>query len=95
MSYQKVDSIIQDWADKHKLTVYTSYQDYEVRSVDVVDQNGQKYQIWIDPPDQNGNVKVHAWDYKKKREDRTVSISDLGICLEEVYSTVLRWIQTN
>jgi len=95
VGYQKIDPIIQDWADKHKLRVYTSYQDYEVRSVDVVDQKGRKYQIWIDSPDQFGNVGVHAWDYKRRRKDYMVSTNDLRGCLEEAYNTVLLWIQTN
>ena len=95
MSYQQIDPVIWDWVDKHNLSVYTSYQDYEVRSVDVVDQQGQKYQIWIDPPDQFGNVAVHAWDYKKRRKDYIVSINELRSCLEEAYNIVLHWIQTS
>jgi hypothetical protein len=95
MSYENIDPIIREWANKHKLTVYSSYQDYEVRSLDVVDEKGRKYQIWIDPPDENGSVDVHAWDYKKRRKDYTTSTYDLGICLEQAYNTVLLWIQAN
>jgi len=95
MSYQSLDPIIQDWADKHKLTIYTSYQDYEVRSTDVVDNEGRKYQIWVDPPDQYGNVGVHAWDYRKRRKDYTTPTKDLGNCLELAYNSVLLWIQAN
>lgn len=95
MSYQNIDLIIRDWADKHKLTLYTSYRDHEVRSVDVVDQRGRKYQIWIDPPDQKGNVEVHAWDYRRKRKDYAVSINNLSSCLDDAYDVVLHWIQTN
>jgi hypothetical protein len=95
MSYQNIDTIIQDWADKYKLSVYTSYQDYEVRSVDIVDEKGRKYQIWVDPPDHDGNVEVHAWDYRKRRRNYTTSEKDLGICLDEAYNTVLVWIQDN
>lgn len=95
MSYNKIDAMIQAWADKHKLTVYTSYQDYEVRSVDVFDRKGRKYQIWIDKPDQFDNVEVHAWDYRSRKKEYTVLTSDLPACLEEAYNTVLVWIQSN
>ncbi len=95
MSYHQIDYIVQHWVVKHMLTLYPSHQDYEVRSVDIVDQRGRKYQIWIDPPDQKGNLEVHAWDYKRKRKDYTASIDDLGNCLEEAYSAVLLWMQTN
>ena len=95
MSYQEIDAIIRDWADKYKLTLYTSYQDQEVRSVDVADPRGQKYQIWIDPPDRKGNVEVHAWDYSRKRKDYAVSINDLRRCLEDAYAVVLHWSRIN
>jgi hypothetical protein len=95
MSYQKIDLTIRDWSDKYKLSVYTSYKDYEVRSVDVVDQKGRKYQIWIDPPDQRGNVEVHAWDYRRRRKDYIVSANDLRSCLEEAYNVVSLWIRSS
>jgi len=90
MSYLLIDSIISKWAAKHSFTVYRQYQDEEVRSVDVVSPNGQKYQIWIDPPE--GTVAVHAWDYKKRRRDWKGSIDQLFQNLEEASQTVKSWM---
>ena len=89
MSYATIDSTIKAWVTMHNLTLFTVYQDYEVRSVDVVNQLGHRCQIWIDEPDGRGQVGVHAWDYRKKKKDYSVQISELPKCLEEAY----KWCQ--
>lgn len=90
IDYSKVDGIIFSWARKHKLTIYTRHQDQEVRSADVVSPKGKKYQIWIDSP--NGKmVAVHAWDYKKQRQDWMGPIDQLANNLEDAIRTVESW----
>jgi hypothetical protein len=90
MSYSSVDPIIVSWATKHQLFVYSRYQDLEVRSVDVVDLTGHKFQIWIDPP-KGKSVSVHAWDYKKRRKDWNVEVENLNQCLNEALYLVKSW----
>jgi len=92
MSYDQIDETINAWAGEHKLNVFTHYQDYDVRSTDVVDKLGNKYQIWIDEPKSDGSVEVHAWDYKKKREDFMTTTLDLMSALEAAYLQVSSWI---
>jgi hypothetical protein len=82
IDYSTIDEVIPSWATKHRLTLYTQYQDQEVRSVDVVSPKGRKFQIWIDPPS-GGGVAVHAWDYKKQRRDWKGTTSHLAQYLEE------------
>lgn len=92
MSYESIERIISAWAIKHALHVYTTYRDEEVRSVELVSPNGRKCQLWVDAPDQSGNIQVHVWDYKKRRIDRTSSAADLNSCLEQSYATAREWL---
>jgi hypothetical protein len=93
MSYESIDPIITAWAAKHTLHLYTTYRDEEVRSVDMVGSNGRKCQLWIDAPDKSGNVQVHVWDYKKRREDCKANVNDLSQCLERAYGTAMKWLE--
>jgi hypothetical protein len=90
MSYSVIDPTIQTWAQRHGLSLFTQYKDSEVRSVDVVEKSGRKFQIWIDRP-KGDRVSVHAWDYKKRRQDWDASIADLDNFLEEAIRTVRSW----
>ncbi|MFO8011462.1 MAG: hypothetical protein R6U89_11750 [Dehalococcoidia bacterium] len=92
MSYANIDPLIQKWADKYHLRIAREYKEYEVRTTDVIDKGGKKYQIWIDTPDNKGNISVHAWDYKKRRVDFMTTTSDLHNALESAYGVVLSWI---
>lgn len=91
IDYSTIDVVISIWAAKHKLTVYTQYQDQEVRSVDVVSLKGRKFQIWVDPPS-GDSVAVHAWDYKRQRRDWKGAASHLSQYLEEALRTVMTWM---
>ena len=92
MNYSLIDPVIHAWTQRHGLTLFTQYQDSEVRSVDVAGKGGQKFQIWIDPP-KGDRVSIHAWDYKKRRQDWDASLIDLDKYLEEVIRTALSWVE--
>ena len=92
MSYNLIDDDINAWAGEHDLNIFTRYQDYDVRSTDIVDKLGHKYQIWIDEPETDGSVKVHAWDYKKRRKDFMTTTLNLISALEAAYAQVFYWI---
>src|SRR4051812_8460562 len=93
MSYESIDPIISTWATKHRLHLYTTYRDEEVRSVDFIGSNGRKCQLWIDVPDQSGTIQVHVWYYKKRREVCKTTVDDLSQCLERTYLTALKWLE--
>ena len=92
MNCESIDLIISTWATKHALHLYTTSRDEEVRSVDALGSNGRKCQLWIDAPDQSGNVHVHVWDYRKRREDYKTTTGDLPGCLEAAYATAVKWL---
>ncbi len=86
-SYSLVDPAIRDWCSAHSLTLYTTYKDYDVRTVDVVDWNkpaGKKCQIWIDPP-KEGMVTVNVWPYAPPHEKMTVPVENISAALEDAY----------
>ncbi len=92
MTYAAIDSILQRWSRRHGLSIATDYKDDDVRSVELTDQKGRRYQIWIDPPDEEGSVVVHAWDYRKQRTDTMANVGDLENHLDSVRATVLNWM---
>lgn len=92
MSYATIDPIIERWANNHDLTLYTKYQDSEVRSITMVAVSGRKFQIWIDQPS-GGSVGVHVWDYKKRRKDWKINANALDVTLEKALQTGKGWIQ--
>lgn len=91
MSYARVDPILKQWAADKGLTVMTSYKDYEVRSIDLVDAQGARFQLWLDPPGESGRISVHVWDYRKRRADYEVQLDDLAECLDEALRAASEW----
>ena len=57
--YFKIDRIVKDWANKIGLRIQYEYKDEKVRSLNVVDDSGNIYQIWIETL-KWGRLKVSA-----------------------------------
>lgn len=91
MSYSQIDPVLDRWAADQDLTVMTLYKDCEVRSIDLAGEEGCRFQLWVDPPEQAGKVCVHIWDYRKRRADYESELEDLVDCLDEALRTVSRW----
>jgi len=91
MNYHILDSILNRWAKKHSLHVYTIYKGEAVRSIEVVSPAGKRFQIWIDDPSSNGKTEIHAWDYRKRRCSFDTDLSSFESYLERAYSEVRRW----
>ena len=91
MNYFMLDSILKPWADSHALYIHTTFKDLEVRSIDIVSQEGKRFQLWIDEPDQAGNTSVHIWDMKKKRKDFSATKLSLKDKLDMAYREVQNW----
>lgn len=90
MNYNLIDPVISAWAAEYQLHVYTQYQDSEVRSVEVIPPSGKKVQIWVDPP-QGNQIAVHAWDYKKRRQNWSGDVVELSKYLREAIVVVKSW----
>lgn len=93
MSYQAIDGLIEQWAAQHDLQVATKYQDAEVRSVDIVGNDGRsKCQIWIDEPDEQGRVDVNVWNYRNRRTRYRAEGDELSRVLEQAYLQAMEWL---
>jgi hypothetical protein len=93
MSYSNIDSILLNWTKRHQLVLCSRYRDSDVRSIEIVDNAGKRYQIWIDEPE-NEHIGVHAWDYRRKRSDWSPIQNELEKCLDEALETVLKWCRS-
>jgi hypothetical protein len=92
MSYNSIDPILLPWIKKNGLKLFTSFKDEEVRSTEVVDQKGNRFQIWVEPVDLGGQLSVYAWDFKKRKLQFKGSINELALNLDKAYSYVQQWI---
>jgi hypothetical protein len=90
MGYEEIDSVLEKWAQARLLHMYRLYQDEEVRSFDVVNENAERFQIWVDLPESN-QIKVHIWDYKKKKKDFLASKDTLFRTLDAAYDLTTAW----
>jgi len=65
-NYLTIDPIIHEWATENSLQLYTELKDEEVRAVWFCDATGEvRFQIWIDPLDDDGTVNVNVWEVKQ------------------------------
>lgn len=93
--YLKIDRIVQDWAKKVGLHSQYEYKDEKVRSLSVVDDAGNKYQIWIETI-KWGRMKVSATNNgsgrKRKIWIKKCKLSNLTKVLFEAYGVTEQWI---
>ena len=96
MSCASVDPKIEAWAQRHSLTLFTSFADHECRSAYVSRKAGDCFQFWIDKP-ANGRICVHAagvdgqWT-DDPAKDWELPISELDAALEDAFATVVGWM---
>lgn len=91
MSYLIVDPILNGWAKAQGLHIHNIYQDIEVRSINIVSPQGKRFQLWVDEPDQVGNIEVHIWDMRKKRKDYVATHKSLRDKLDTAYQQAQSW----
>ena len=96
MSYSSVDPIVRAWAQRHSLTLFTSFADREARFAYTSSKAGECFQIWIDDP-ADGKISVHAAGVEGRRMDDPpadwlVPISGLDTALEDAWATVMSWM---
>src|SRR5260370_15808805 len=97
MSYVDADKILAPWLKRHGLHVFTMDREVEVRSIDVVDDTGDRCQITLSEPDASGRVTIFAWNCKSKRKSKSKefqsTLSELEEALEEAYAQVMEWVK--
>jgi len=84
MDFSKVDQSFSQWANQAELVVHTEYQGDEVRSTNIIDANGQKWQVWLVPVDSTEQCVIHYWNYKDISRHLKVSVSMLFTELKSI-----------
>ena len=78
------------WGTDHQLSLGTRYKEEDVRSFEIVDSRGKRFQLWVDPP--RGNVViVHAWDFQKHLSDFERPVAEIKYALDEAYARIRSW----
>jgi hypothetical protein len=103
MDFAEVDAALPAWLKRHGLHVYTQARDEEVRSVLVVDDQGNTYQICIDPTPggtytigaavletvpRSPSRKIRPFAFRVETEG-----AGLADALDDAYACVESWIR--
>ena len=103
MQYSDIDSILQPWAAQRRLHVATMHRDDKVRSMSIVDDAGDTYQLFVDSA--GGAVSVglvlssRAGKRTSSREARrfdfrqTVPAAQLSSALDVAWQRLHTWIE--
>src|SRR5687768_16970975 len=94
--YEQIDTVIESWALKHGLTIFTGTEGSpsSFRCAYLSSERGECCQIWIEPP--HGQlVSLHAAEVEtldgELRADWAVPISQLGPVLDQAIAHVRQW----
>jgi len=99
-SYTQIDQQIADWVERHSLILQTEPSNgREARWVWLSSEDGECFQIWIDPP-AHGLVFVYAggvdsWNDCESPEDWAVPVDEIGATLDDAYKLVVDWMKTS
>jgi hypothetical protein len=100
MSFAAIDPILLPWLERHGLHLTREHKEEEVRTTIVVDDSGDIYSVWVGKPDSRGQVRVFAEIEQTVQGrvphraqqgltiDRSVTVPELAIVLEEVYGQI-------
>ncbi|MFC4691285.1 hypothetical protein ACFO5T_12675 [Dokdonia genika] len=93
--YFKIDRIVQDWAKKVGINTQYEYKDEKVRSLNVMDDAGNKYQICVETIKWR-RIKVCTTNNisgpKRKIWTKKCKLSNLTKVLFEAYGVTEQWI---
>ena len=90
MNFAAVDATLKSWASRNRMPLSTQYQDADVRSFELVGPTGRA-QIWVEV---NGDVTVHVWDYRKRKQTFSVDSSALSDGLDDALRVAKAWCGT-
>lgn len=91
MRFAQIDPAISSWVKRHKLNLDTEYRDEEVRSVALVDNKGNRFQIWVEElPD--GRFRAVGWDHGRRRYECDAEADKFDDALERTLAVVRTWL---
>ena len=95
--YAQIDKVLDDWLPKYGLTVYKEFKDELVRTISVIDNSGNKYDLWLTPdPNTNNKIEISVNDPSQGKHGQSWrSVTDwnnLTNTLDKAYKTIDNWI---
>jgi hypothetical protein len=93
MKYEDLDPVLTEWATQNGLHVFTKDRDWETRSIQIVDDSGEVYQLGLFPRDDDVQVSVNCRKNKNFKASYTCRLDDLEKALQTAYQQVLEWIE--
>ena len=103
MPYTQIDPVVVPWAETHGLFVATRFKDDEVRSIQIVDDAGDSYGLWISDAAEDGLVSVGIAEHtvggsrpssrKVRKQTFSTTVPELGHALESAYALVESWMR--
>jgi hypothetical protein len=97
MTFSEIDSVLVPWASRRQMQIFTQYKDEEVRSMLLVDDQGDTYQLWVDRTDPigvgymlqssvSGSVPSRVW--KQYSGKLSCEISELETTLDRALDLI-------
>lgn len=102
--FEDVDLILNKWLPKFGLKVRKEYKDDSVRLIEIIDDGGITYSIWIEGSGLKERYTVKAyWTLRKKVNrqhvaeswEETSSTEHLPEVLDRAYTQVCVWVASN
>ena len=95
--HAQLDSILVPWAKRHGLFVATQHMDEEVRSIQIVDDSGASYQLWVELSHANSSVCVSIAEHEgpsrnRRKQTFSTNLEELDQTLEQAFSVAEIWI---
>jgi hypothetical protein len=90
--FRSIDPVLNHWAAKNRIQVFTEYRESDVRTFDLLSSSGITFQVWLDVPATDGSVTIHAWDFSDRRWSRSGQTVNLPVLLDEALAVVNTWM---
>ncbi len=91
--FQEADKILYPWSKKYGLQISTKYKEVEVRSIGIVDDSGNIYQLWLDLADEGEEITVNIFQQRPRNIRSFIChLQNLEETLEDAYRQINDWI---
>lgn len=102
--FEKIDPLLESWAHEKGLIVTKNYKDFEVRHISIIDNEGDKYELFLTSPSlinrltisvgliERASRRTPIKEKKELQKTWKTSVRNLKSELENAYQTIEKWI---
>ncbi len=103
-TFEKIDPLLEGWAKEKGLIVRKEDRDFEVRHISVIDDSGDKYELFITPPSlvnrmtvsvgliERGTRMTPIKEKKELQKTWKTGVRNLKSVLDNAYQMLENWI---